>query len=99
MIGGLIRDSVRTQKSGVPLLRDIPYVGALFRWSRDTQTKSNLMVFLRPTIVRSREDLSGISQQRYDTLRDLSQPKAGESNSLLLPAEARHLFEPGTVAP
>jgi len=99
VIGGLIRDSVRTQKSGVPLLRDIPYVGALFRWSRDTQTKSNLMVFLRPTIVRSREDLSGISQQRYDTLRDLSQPKAGESNSLLLPAEARHLFEPATVAP
>lgn len=99
VIGGLIRDSVRTQKSGVPLLRDIPYLGALFRWSRDTQTKSNLMVFLRPTIVRSREDLSGISQQRYDTLRDLSQPKAGESNSLLLPAEARHLFEPATVAP
>jgi general secretion pathway protein D len=99
VIGGLIRDSVRTQKSGVPLLRDIPYVGALFRWSRDTQTKSNLMVFLRPTIVRSREDLSGISEQRYNTLRDLSQPKAGESNSLLLPAEARHLFEPATVAP
>nr|WP_315445300.1 type II secretion system secretin GspD [uncultured Pseudomonas sp.] len=99
VIGGLIRDSVRTQKSGVPLLRDIPYLGALFRWSRDTQTKSNLMVFLRPTIVRSREDLSGISQQRYNTLRDLSQPKAGESNSLLLPAEARQLFEPATVAP
>ncbi|BBP68428.1 type II secretion system protein D [Pseudomonas sp. Seg1] len=99
VIGGLIRDSVRTQKSGVPLLRDIPYLGALFRWSRDTQTKSNLMVFLRPTIVRSREGLSGISQQRYNTLRDLSQPKAGESNSLLLPAEARQLFEPATVAP
>lgn len=99
VIGGLIRDSVRTQKSGVPLLRDIPYLGALFRWSRDTQTKSNLMVFLRPTIVRSREDLSGISQQRYNTLRDLSQPKTGESNSLLLPAEARQLFEPATVAP
>ena len=73
VIGGLIRDSVRTQKSGVPLLRDIPYLGALFRWNRDTQSKSNLMVFLRPTIVRSKEDLSGISQQRYNALRDLSQ--------------------------
>ncbi|WP_095056478.1 MULTISPECIES: type II secretion system secretin GspD [unclassified Pseudomonas] len=99
VIGGLIRDSVRTQKSGVPLLRDIPYLGALFRWSRDTQTKSNLMVFLRPTIVRSKEDLSQVSQQRYNALRDLSKSGAGENNSLLLPAEARQLFEPVSDAP
>lgn len=99
VIGGLIRDSVRTQKSGVPLLRDIPYLGALFRWNRDTQTKSNLMVFLRPTIVRSKEDLSQVSQQRYNALRDLSKSGSGENNSLLLPAEARELFEPSTGAP
>ena len=99
VIGGLIRDSVRTQKSGVPLLRDIPYLGALFRWTRDTQTKSNLMVFLRPTIVRSKEDLVEVSQQRYNALRDLSQPGARENNSLLLPADARQLFEPVSDAP
>jgi general secretion pathway protein D len=99
VIGGLIRDSVRTQRSGVPLLRDIPYLGALFRWSRDTQTKSNLMVFLRPTIVRSKEDLVDISQQRYNALRDLSQPGVGQNNSLLLPAQSRQLFEPATDAP
>lgn len=99
VIGGLIRDSVRTQKSGVPLLRDIPYLGALFRWSRDTQTKSNLMVFLRPTIVRSKSDLAEVSQQRYNALRELSQPGARESNSLLLPADARELFEPPAQAP
>ncbi|MGF6164859.1 general secretion pathway protein D [Pseudomonas sp. 2725] len=99
VIGGLIRDSVRTQKSGVPLLRDIPYLGAIFRWNRDTQTKSNLMVFLRPTIVRSKEDLSQVSQQRYNALRDLSKSGAGENNSLLLPSEARGLFEPATDAP
>ncbi|TFY89849.1 type II secretion system protein GspD [Pseudomonas kairouanensis] len=85
VIGGLIKDSVRSQKSGVPLLRDIPYLGALFRWSRDTQTKSNLMVFLRPTIVRSGQDLSGISQQRYQDLREQSQPR--------LPDEAAQLFD------
>ncbi|MNI07884.1 Type II secretion system protein D precursor [compost metagenome] len=99
VIGGLIRDSVRTQKSGVPLLRDIPYLGALFRWTRDTQTKSNLMVFLRPTIVRSKEDLVDVSQQRYNALRDLSQQGAAGNNSLLLPADARRLFEPGSDAP
>lgn len=99
VIGGLIRDSVRTQKSGVPLLRDIPYLGALFRWTRDTQTKSNLMVFLRPTIVRSKEDLVDVSQQRYNALRDLSQRGARENNSLLLPADARQLFEPASETP
>ncbi|MGE8066841.1 type II secretion system secretin GspD [Pseudomonas sp. NPDC089569] len=99
VIGGLIRDSVRTQKSGVPLLRDIPYLGALFRWTRDTQTKSNLMVFLRPTIVRGKEDLADISQQRYNALRDLSQAGARGNNSLLLPADARQLFEPDSQAP
>jgi general secretion pathway protein D len=99
VIGGLIRDSVRTQKSGVPLLRDIPYLGALFRWTRETQTKSNLMVFLRPTIVRSREDLSDVSQRRYNALRELSQPGTRGNNSLLLPADARQLFEPVSDAP
>lgn len=99
VIGGLIRDSVRTQQSGVPLLRDIPYLGALFRWTRDTQTKSNLMVFLRPTIVRSKEDLSDVSQRRYNALRDLSQSGTRDNNSLLLPADARQLFEPASAAP
>ena len=99
VIGGLIRDSVRTQQSGVPLLRDIPYLGALFRWTRDTQTKSNLMVFLRPTIVRSKEDLSEVSQQRYNALRELSKPGAQGNNSLLLPADSRQLFDPASDAP
>jgi general secretion pathway protein D len=99
VIGGLIRDSVRTQRSGVPLLRDIPYLGALFRWNRDTQTKSNLMVFLRPTIVRSKEDLTQVSQQRYNALRDLSKAGAADNNSLLLPADARGLFESTSDAP
>ncbi|WP_210642483.1 type II secretion system secretin GspD [Pseudomonas sp. Tri1] len=98
VIGGLIRDSVRTQESGVPLLRSIPYLGALFRWNRDTQTKSNLMVFLRPTIVRGNEDLAEVSRQRYDALRELSKPGSRKNNSLLLPRDARQLFESSTEA-
>lgn len=99
VIGGLIRDSVRTQQSGVPLLRDIPYLGALFRWKKDTQSKSNLMVFLRPTIVRSKEDLSEVSQQRYNALHDLSKSGAQGNNSLLLPADSRQLLEPVSDTP
>lgn len=93
VIGGLIKDSVRTQQGGVPLLRDIPYLGALFRWSRDVQAKSNLMVFLRPTIVRSGQDLSGISQQRYQDLRQQSLPSSGQHKSLSLPDDSARLFD------
>ncbi|TVT83253.1 type II secretion system secretin GspD [Pseudomonas sp. H3(2019)] len=93
VIGGLIKDSVRTQESGVPLLRSIPYLGALFRWTKDTQTKSNLMVFLRPTIVRTRQDIAEISEDRYKALRDLSQPTARQNHSLLLPDDPHQLFD------
>ncbi|WP_347906119.1 type II secretion system secretin GspD [Pseudomonas purpurea] len=93
VIGGLIKDSVRTQESGVPLLRSIPYLGALFRWTKDTQTKSNLMVFLRPTIVRSRQDVADISEDRYKALRELSQPTGRQSNSLRLPVDPHELFD------
>lgn len=93
VIGGLIKDSVRTQTSGVPLLRDIPYLGALFRWSRDTQVKSNLMVFLRPTIVRRGQDLSALSRQRYQDLRDQRRPDSAGDHPLQLPDDAEQLFE------
>lgn len=93
VIGGLIKDSVRTQVSGVPLLRDIPYVGALFRWNKDTQTKTNLMVFLRPTIVRSKHDIREISEDRYNALRHLSQPSSKDTNSLLLPSDPHQMFD------
>lgn len=91
VIGGLIKDSVRTRESGVPLLRSIPWLGALFRWSSDTREKTNLMIFLRPTIVRGKEDLSDITKDRYRQLRNLSGPESG--NSLLLPSESRQLFD------
>ena len=96
VIGGLIKDSVRTQVSGVPLLRSIPYLGALFRWNKDSHTKTNLMVFLRPTIVRSRHDSREISENRYNALRNLSKPTSKDSNSLLLPSDPHQLFE-GTM--
>lgn len=99
VIGGLIKDSVRTQVSGVPLLRSIPYLGALFRWNKDTHTKTNLMVFLRPTIVRSKNDLRNISEDRYNALRNLSQPGSKDSNSLLLPSDPHQMFDSSLQAP
>lgn len=99
VIGGLIKDSVRQQVSGVPLLRSIPYLGAMFRWNKDTHTKTNLMVFLRPTIVRSKQDIRQISASRYKALRTLSQPGAKDDNSLLLPSDPQHMFDDHEPAP
>jgi general secretion pathway protein D len=95
VIGGLIKDVTRTQASGVPLLKDVPWLGGLFRWSRDTQVKTNLMVFLRPTIVRGAGEIRRASQDSYDGLRQAPQPAAGQ-----LPAALDRLFDqrPGTTA-
>ena len=93
VIGGLIKDSVRTQVSGVPLLRSIPYLGALFRWNKETRTKTNLMVFLRPTIVRSKNDLRELSQSRYNALRNLDQAGAKGNPDQLLPDNPQQMFD------
>jgi general secretion pathway protein D len=52
VLGGLIQDDVTQSISKVPLLGDIPLIGGLFRSTRDSHVKRNLMVFLRPTVVR-----------------------------------------------
>ncbi|WP_166358070.1 type II secretion system secretin GspD [Pseudomonas akapageensis] len=86
VIGGLIKDTVRTEHRSVPLLGRLPLIGGLFRWNRDTQEKTNLMVFLRPTIVRSHEALIQSSRQTYDNLR-----QSGEDQGL--PQDARDIFD------
>ncbi|MBF3201678.1 type II secretion system protein GspD, partial [Pseudomonas aeruginosa] len=61
VLGGLIQDDLLRSDSRVPLLGDIPGVGRLFRSSRETRVKRNLMVFLRPSIVRDAAGLERIS--------------------------------------
>ena len=53
VLGGLIQDSQTDGTQKLPFLGDIPIVGALFRYDTRARSKTNLMVFLRPTIVRS----------------------------------------------
>ena len=71
VLGGLIQDDVTQSDSKVPLLGDIPYLGALFRSSKDVHTKRNLMVFLRPTIIRNATGLAAISGKKYSDIRIL----------------------------
>jgi general secretion pathway protein D len=65
VLGGLIEDSVTENTQAVPFLSRIPVLGWLFKYRTEKKTKTNLMVFLRPVIVRSAEDSYGFSASRY----------------------------------
>jgi general secretion pathway protein D len=68
VLGGLIQDSLTGSVSKVPLLGDIPYLGALFRYDNRTRTKTNLLVFLKPTVVRTAGGAAALTNERYDFL-------------------------------
>lgn len=70
VLGGLIRDDVVGTVEWVPILGKIPLIGALFRKKSKTATKTNLMIFLQPRIVRTTEDLMGPTREKYDFIRD-----------------------------
>ena len=70
VLGGLIKDDVQDAQQKVPLLGDIPYLGRLFRSDKEQVTKQNLMVFLKPTIIRDNQQLAGASAEKYRFIRD-----------------------------
>ena len=69
VIGGLLDDNERRTLEKVPLLGDIPALGQLFRSRAKTRTKTNLIIFIRPTILRSAEDARKLAEQRYGYVR------------------------------
>lgn len=71
VIGGLLDDAERRTIEKIPVLGDIPLVGNLFKSRARSRTKSNLMVFIRPTILRTAEDSRRVTEQRYGYLRAL----------------------------
>jgi general secretion pathway protein D len=74
VLGGLIQDQMTDGEDSVPFLGDLPIVGQLFRYSNRKRTKTNLMVFLRPMIVRTAADAAAVTSPRYDYI--LGQEKA-----------------------
>jgi len=82
VIGGLIEDSYGMGEDKVPLLGDIPGVGALFRYDTRKRTKTNLMVFLRPQIIRDAAGYQSVTSDRYDYVIG-EQKKSGESAKLM----------------
>ena len=83
VLGGLIEDRYTDNKSKVPLLGDIPYVGALFRSESRTKTRTNLMVFLRPVVMRDADTANRISLERYDLIRAQQKDAQPQPSSVL----------------
>jgi general secretion pathway protein D len=69
VLGGLIKDDIQESAQKVPLLGDIPVIGRLFRSNSSKKTKTNLMVFLRPVIIREGRILTGATGDKYRYIR------------------------------
>lgn len=72
-LGGLLDDNERRTIEKIPLLGDIPGLGELFKSRAKARTKTNLMVFIRPTVLRSAEDARALAARRYGYVRDRQQ--------------------------
>jgi general secretion pathway protein D len=97
VLGGLITDDRINGSSKVPGLGDLPVVGELFKTRNGRNTQRTLFVFLRPTILRSREDISAASANRYNKLRSADstpQPKTvlKQQQVKQLPLEIQGLY-------
>jgi len=70
VLGGLIKDDVTTSQTRVPILGSIPVLGHLFRSQKSTKVKTNLLVFIRPTIIRDDKVLTGATAEKYRAIRE-----------------------------
>ncbi|MDB5811147.1 MAG: Type secretion system protein [Betaproteobacteria bacterium] len=80
VIGGLIDDNYRDTVEKVPVLGDLPLLGSLFQYKSRARVKTNLMVFLRPSVLREPHSADGVTFGRYDYIigeQDKLRPKPG----------------------
>jgi general secretion pathway protein D len=78
VLGGLVQEQIATVVEKVPILGDIPLLGYLFRYETRVKKKTNLMLFLRPYIIRNVDDSYSLTVERYDMMRKLEKEMAQE---------------------
>lgn len=83
VLGGLIRDQVSTTDRRVPLLGSIPGLGRLFRTTNDDVTKTNLLIFIRSTVIRDDQTLTGTTAEKYRYLREQQLQRRNGKNLLI----------------
>ena len=94
VLGGLIQNNLTENDQKVPWVGDIPILGHLFKNSRNDHSKTNLMVFLRPTIIVDRESNLSTATTRYDMLRQRQEAEEPRRQGSLLREQAPRLPAP-----
>ena len=84
VLGGLMDDASKQEVSKVPLLGDIPLVGQLFRYTSNEKSKRNLMVFIRPTIIRDDEVYRSVSREKYSRFQTLQKERSDRLSPALV---------------
>lgn len=82
-LGGMTSDNIILQNSGIPVLSSIPYLGWLFSWQNRQHTKQNLVIFLRPVIIRNEDGIKALTNQRYRYIVDQQSAIQAKGNILL----------------
>lgn len=91
VLGGLIEDSVNNSYDKVPVLGDLPIIGSLFKYDTKSRSKTNLMVFLRPTVLRDAAQSARVTTDRYDYIR------SAEVDALLPPSKRQKEAESALI--
>ena len=94
VLGGLISDSARESENRVPVLGAIPIIGELFKTRSGNKDKRNLMVFIRPTILRDEVDAAVATNAKYGVMRDQQRRRRGGGKVKLLPGERQPVLPP-----
>ncbi|CUB04820.1 type II secretion system secretin GspD [Marinomonas fungiae] len=96
VLGGLIEDNVVEVQQKVPLLGDIPVIGALFRSTSQENQKRNLLVFIRPTILRSAQDVAAVTSEKFSGFRSI---EISQAFTLQRPQALEERFDRPYAAP
>ncbi|MEK8086222.1 type II secretion system secretin GspD [Aquabacterium sp. A3] len=83
VLGGLMKDEYGDGESKVPLLGDIPVLGNLFKSQQRSRVKSNLMVFLRPVVMRDQDAANALTMDRYDYMRQKQIDSTPQASTVL----------------
>lgn len=101
VLGGLLQDEYAGSQERVPGLADVPFFGNLFKSEARSRKKTNLMVFLRPVVVRDATATQALSNERYEQMRGTQQSGQPEPSSTLpineAPVLPNLLLKPGSL--
>ncbi len=94
ILGGLIRDKITNTVSKVPILGSIPILGTLFRSTSDLHEKQNLLVFLRPTVITSKEKVADVSRRKYSNVWEVEIEGIDPIQLMNKSLDGQHQFAP-----